>query len=146
MDLKTTGGSASAGVWGRGCFERGYDLQASFYCRGVEMVRGEPPDGMLFVVVEQQPPHAIAVYRMSSIALDIADQKVRAGISLWQNCIATGLWPPYSIETQSIDPPVWVVRDWESRGALSARSQERIREQREIPIGVEMVEQDDFGG
>jgi hypothetical protein len=145
-DLKTTTSTAAMAAWQRAAFDKACDLQDAFYCRGLEMVREEPPDSMLFCVVEQRPPYAVAVYRMSPIARDIADQKVRAGISLWENCLATGQWPGFPIEPQWISPPAWIIRDWEERGALSARSIEIAREIRELPLGVQMVRTDDFGG
>jgi hypothetical protein len=145
-DLKTTAGAASLGKWSRAAFENGGDLQASFYARGVEMVRGEPPDGMKFCVVEQNPPHAIAVFEMTPVALDIAGQKVRAGLSLWENCLDTGIWPGYPDEPQYVHPPSWIVREWEERAGLSPRVQDLMRQAREIPIGVQMVETGDFAG
>jgi hypothetical protein len=69
LDLKTTGGLATVAGWGRTCFQFGADIQASMYARGVEFVRGEPPDGMFFCVVETDPPYAIRVFGLDPVAV-----------------------------------------------------------------------------
>lgn len=144
-DLKTTGSAAAIGPWTRAAFDKGADLQAAFYLRGGEMVREEPPEGMYFAVVEQKPPHAIAVFEMSPIAMDIANQKVRAGISLWSNCLESGQWPGWSPEAQYVHPPSWIIREWEDKAALSQRSQDIAREIRERPLAAQFIESGNFG-
>jgi hypothetical protein len=144
-DLKTTAGRATLAAWSRVCFDKGSDLQASFYTRGLEMIRGEPPGDMHFCVVEQKPPYAIGVFVMSPQAREAADDDVRLGIRLWGECLASGEWPPYPLEEQWIYPPAWITRGREERGAERKRLQQ-IAWSKESPLAVQMVEQDDFGG
>jgi hypothetical protein len=144
-DLKSTASAAAIGPWSRAAFDKGVDLQAALYPRGAEMIREEPPEGMYFCVIEQKPPYGIRVFQMSPIALDIANQKIRAGISLWGNCLATGQWPGWSPEAEYVHPPSWIIREWEDRSALSQRSLEIAREIRERPLAVQFVESGDFG-
>lgn len=126
-DLKTTGSFATLAAWTRLAFSGGYDIQSSFYGRGIECVRGEPPSPMRFCVIEQRPPHGIGVFEMSPIALDLADDRVRTGINLWSDCLASGEWPSYPIETQMIDPPAYVLRARESQALISPRNQDLLR-------------------
>jgi hypothetical protein len=144
-DLKTTAGSAVLGAWSRVAFDKGYDLQDSFYCRGLEIVRGVPPQPMKFCVVEQRPPFGIAVFEMSPIARELADEDVRNGIDLWTDALASGEFPAYPWETQLIDPPPWVVRDRQNRSMISPRNVDLLRG-REHPNAVRYVETGNFGG
>lgn len=114
-DLKTTGANATLRSWGRSCFEHGYDMQASWYPRGAECVRGEPPDGMCFCVVETTPPYGIRVFGFSPPAIEIADSKIRTALDLWQDCCRNGAWPNYPRELEWIDPPAWILREWDWR-------------------------------
>jgi hypothetical protein len=146
FDLKTTAGVATLEAWSRIAFGKGADLQDGFYARGLEIVRGEPPAPMLFAVVEQRPPHAIGVFEMSPIARESADDDIRFGLSTWDECMAAGSWPSYTMTPQQVFPPSWVLRSREERGRMSQRATELLREMRDRPLGVRMVEQDDFGG
>jgi hypothetical protein len=144
-DLKTTAGRATLGAWTRVCFDKAADLQASFYNRGLEMIRGEPPGDMHFAVVEQRPPYGISVFVMSPQAREAADDDVRLAIRLWGECLTSGEWPSYSIEEQWVYPPAWITRSREERSADRKRL-EQIAWSKESPLAVQMVEQDDFGG
>jgi hypothetical protein len=145
-DLKTTAGRATLAAWSRVCFDKGSDLQASFYNRGLEMIRGEPPGDMHFCVVEQKPPYGIGVFVMSSQAREAADDDVRLAIRLWDECLVSGEWPSYGIEEQWVYPPAWITRGREERGADRKQRLEQIAWSKESPLAVRMVEQDDFGG
>jgi PDDEXK-like uncharacterized protein DUF3799 len=142
-DLKTTGGRATVAAWSRIAFDRGSDLQASLYCRGLEMVRGEPPGPMHFCVIEQKPPYGIKVFIMSPIADAQAEDDIDIGISLWGNCLATGRFEPYSLQAEWLMPPSWITRGREER-KFSQRGQD-VAAAREHPLGIQYVETDDFG-
>jgi len=126
LDMKSTGGLATIETWGRRAFEFGADIQASMYPRGCEFLRGEPPDGMLFVVVETNPPYGIRVFGLDPIAVEVGDAKAAAARALWVQCMKQHLgremagqdtaaaWPGYAQETEWILPPPWVVRQWEA--------------------------------
>jgi hypothetical protein len=125
LDLKTTGGLATPQAWGRACFEHGADIQASMYPRGVEHIRGEPPAGVLFVVVETSPPHAVRVFGMDPVAEEVGRAKSQAARAAWSQCLRehrarvelrqdpAEAWPSYPPEIEWILPPPWVVRAWE---------------------------------
>jgi hypothetical protein len=114
LDLKTTGGLATAATWGRQCFAFGADIQASMYPRGCEFLRGEPPDGVLFVVIETKPPRAIRVFGLDPVAVEVGAAKAAAARAVWMQCLAAGEWPGYPRATEWILPPPWIVQQWES--------------------------------
>jgi PDDEXK-like uncharacterized protein DUF3799 len=114
-DLKTTSGRATPQSWARNAFDLGYDLQAVYYCRGAECVRGEPPEGMRFCVIETKPPYGIKVFEFSPAAIGDAQQEVHSAIELWTRCRETGEWPSYSDDLEWIDPPPWKIREREFR-------------------------------
>ena len=127
-DLKTTGGNATARTWGRSAFDHGFDMQAAWYPRGAECVRGEPPKGMLFCVIETDPPFGIRVFGLSPPGLDVAEGKVTEALRLWQDCRRSGDWPNYGIEPEWIDPPPWILKEWEARQWERRRGMQPISE------------------
>ncbi|HTB47064.1 MAG TPA: PD-(D/E)XK nuclease-like domain-containing protein [Acetobacteraceae bacterium] len=125
-DLKTTTGRASLRSFSRSTFEFGYDTQGVYYPRGAECVRGEPPAGMKFCVVETRRPYGIKVFELTPQAIEIAEAQVRAAIATWARCRETGEWPGYSDETEWLYPPYWKLKAWESetrtgRGLMAVR-------------------------
>lgn len=94
-DLKSTSASADPRRWARSLFDRGYDVQAEFYARGVEAVTGERP-AFRFVVVEVKPPHAVSVLRLGPDAEVLARKKVDYALEVWARCLESGRWPSYS--------------------------------------------------
>jgi PDDEXK-like domain of unknown function (DUF3799) len=113
LDLKTTGGLATVATWGRQCFAFGADMQGSMYPRGCEFLRGEAPDGVLFVVIETKRPHGIRVFGLDPIAIEIGHAKAAAARAVWTQCLAAKQWPSYPPITEWILPPPWVVHQWE---------------------------------
>ena len=144
-DLKTTSGAAMLGPWSRIAFDGGYDLQDAFYGRGLEILRGEPPEPMKFCVVEQKPPFGISVFEFSAIARELADEDVRQGLRLWDKCLSANRFPSYPWDTQMVDPAPWVIRDRISRSLISPRNQDLLRG-REHPNAVSYIETGNFGG
>jgi hypothetical protein len=113
LDLKTTGGLATVAGWGRTCWQFGADLQAAMYPRGCEFLRGEAPDGMLFCVVETDPPFAIRVFGLDPVAIEVGQAKAAAARAAWVQCMRAQQWPSYPLEPEWIFPPPWIVRQWE---------------------------------
>ena len=108
-DLKTTSVLASAESFARSPF--GYDTQAVWYARGSECVRGEPPEGMRFCVVETKPPYGIKEFEYSPAAIDNAYEDVMTAIQTWSRCRETGAWPDYPDEIEWIDIPPWRLKE-----------------------------------
>ena len=110
-DLKTVTGRATPDTWARSAFNFGYDIQSAYYPRGCECVRGEPPDGMKFCVVETSAPYGIKVFEFSPAAMDDANAEVSDAIATWARCRETAVWPSYSDDVEWIDAPPWKMKD-----------------------------------
>jgi hypothetical protein len=149
-DLKTTAGFAVEKVWSRAAFEGAADMQAVHYARGAEIVRGEPPDGMLFCVVEQSAPYGIKVFSLSPAALEIGQAKCAEARARWVECLATREWPGYPPEIEVIEPPPWIMRQWEARTATgrALRHQPTRSERAEVREAriEKMLASGNFGG
>jgi hypothetical protein len=113
LDLKTTSTTATERTWARTAFERGMGLQMAHYCRGSEMVRGEPPNDMVFVVIETLPPYEIRAFVLSPIAVEFAQQQEAEAREIWARCREANEWPGYGTDLVYIDPPPWMQRDWD---------------------------------
>lgn len=125
-DLKTTGSRATVDGWTRRCFDGGNHLQPIFYGRGAAAVRdGELPSGFVYVVAETFPPYAIRRFELSPMASGVAAEQIDYAMKLWERCQAENSWPAYPDDPEWIDPPAYILRQWEwsaSRGAYSART------------------------
>ena len=113
-DLKTTP-DASPDAWQRRLFENGADLQSGFYRRGIRAVLGIQSPRFRFVVVENEPPHAVAVFELDPAAVDLADRKAEEAIRVWGECMKTGTWPAYPPLVHYVAPPAWQMSRWEER-------------------------------
>jgi len=116
-DLKTTAAAAHPDLWQRTAFNLGFDLQASFYRRGIRAVLGIDQPRFRFVVAETAPPHALCVIEMTPATLDLADRKVDAALDLWRWCLERDDWPGYPAMTCLIEPPPWHEARWLEREA-----------------------------
>lgn len=112
IDLKTTEASANAAEWQRTMFEFGGDIQSAFYSRGLrKLIPDVRSVDFVFVVVEQNPPNAVSLCRISGETFEMASDTVDAAIKTWGACLARGTalehWPFYEDEITAIDPPIY---------------------------------------
>jgi hypothetical protein len=109
-DLKTTS-DASPRKFARHIFNMGYDVQAAFYVRAVRLGTKMPDDfpfpRFRWVVVETKPPYPISVHTLTERAMASAQVKVDTAIQLWNECMASGVWPAYPNSVQEVDIPGW---------------------------------------
>lgn len=114
-DYKTTGGSANPEMWTRGpLFTNGYDLQAAFYLRGLQVLYGIAAT-FRFVVQENTAPFALSVIGLSPGALVLAEKKRLYAVDLWRSCLATNRWPAYPTRTCWAELPPWLEAAWLER-------------------------------
>lgn len=71
-----------------------YDLSAAFYLQGAEMARDQIP-GWLWVVVENEPPYAPAIYEISNDTLFTGEAKVYEALEIYTECLRDNAWPSY---------------------------------------------------
>jgi len=145
-DLKTISGRATLQSWSRNAFDLGYDMQAAYYPRGAECVRGEPPEGMRFAVIETSAPYGIRVFEMSPQALDVAQAQISEAIAIWAECRATNAWPSYPDDVEWLDPPPWKVREWEWRTRTGASRRAAARASSDQAVVDRMIKTGNLGG
>lgn len=107
VDLKTCV-DASNGGFSRSIANFGYDIQAAFYVDGIRAVTGmELP--FLFIAVEKEAPHAVAVYRADPEVIEVGRKKYRAALQLLKWCQESESWPAYQPggEIELISLPRW---------------------------------------
>lgn len=132
VDIKTTGESGAPADWGRHAFDMGYDIQAALYRRGVkELIKGTLSVRFVFVVIEQDAPHAMSVFEFSGQAHEEAEQLLDVGMGLWSQCLDAGKWPGYDLGderngAERIDPPKWRSERGEFRKLALRRMSEKF--------------------
>jgi hypothetical protein len=107
VDLKSCVDASSRG-FSRAIANLGYDIQAAFYVDGMKAVTGtELP--FLFVAVEKEAPHAVALYRADPEIIEVGRKKYRAALQLLKWCQDSGSWPAYQPggEIELISLPRW---------------------------------------
>jgi hypothetical protein len=110
-DLKTVSRTADPAIWSKTLYTAGYDVQASFYRRGVQAITGKTPD-FRFVVVETTAPYAVSVISLSPEGWALADSKVEYAIHLWRDCLANDRFPGYPTQVCYAEPPGWAESQW----------------------------------
>ena len=117
-DLKTTQMALDPNTIARHLVSNGYDVQAAFYARGLEALLGPAARVRFrFLFVESDAPHLCAAFVGSGEMQTTGEQKVIAGISIWQRCIATNEWPGYSTDVLRLEPPKFMETQWADREA-----------------------------
>jgi exodeoxyribonuclease VIII len=105
VDLKTTL-SAAPRAFARTCVEYGYWLQIAFY-RAVLREHGVDISNAVLVAIEKGAPNIVACYELSAPDLDAAEDRVRAGIRLYNQCMRTQNWSGYSERVEMLAMPAW---------------------------------------
>lgn len=120
-DLKTDARSANPDTWTRRMFDndKGYDMQARFYQRGVKALTGIEPE-FRFVIVETTPPYAISVVSLAPSAQEIADAKIDYALKCWRRCLDTGRWPAYDTRIAYAELPGYEEARWLEKEAREA--------------------------
>lgn len=118
-DYKTTGRTADPAAFSRAMFDRGYDLQAAFYLRGLHAVTGADAE-FRFCVQETQPPYALSVVAPSPAAYALANDKIEYALAAWKRGLDTGEWPAYPVKVCYADVPTWHEVAWLDKEAREA--------------------------
>lgn len=108
LDLKTTTDASLRG-FPRSLANFGYHRQAAHYSDGFALTTGVPVVGFVFVCVESDWPHAAAAYILDDESMAVARDQNRELMNLYAECKASGEWPGYPNEIQSLALPAWCV-------------------------------------
>jgi len=106
VDIKTTA-DASAKEFQRSVYNFGYHIQAPHYLSAAERGR------FIFIVVERDAPHCVAIYELDEDALELGRQDREFLLGQWALCKAEeaaggpDAWPGFPIEIQELSLPGW---------------------------------------
>lgn len=109
-DLKTCR-DASWRAFQRDIVTYGYATQAAHYLAGAAAVAGGYERAWLWIAVESEPPHGVAVYEPDEELLRIGWAERQRALALHLECERTGSWPGYPSSVQTIRPPKWMRSD-----------------------------------
>ena len=110
-DFKTTSGSANPEVWSRSMFQNGWDIQAAWYLRGLQILTGHPAT-FRYCVQETYPPYACSVISLGPDALMLAEKKCLYALDIWRACLTSGDWTGYPRQTCYATLPPWHEAEW----------------------------------
>jgi hypothetical protein len=114
VDVKTTG-DAGPFKFGRTAADTKMHWQAAWYLDGIAAAPGGfRADAFLFVAVERDPPHLIAVYELPAPALMAGRDQIRAALDGYLACAAANDWPGYPPHITPLNLPDWAIRTEEN--------------------------------
>jgi hypothetical protein len=90
-----------------------YDIQFAAYSNALTAYRPEM-EGLIrytLVFVEVEPPFDILVAHLSSTFKELGQLRWGNAIKIWNECMATGVWPGYATGTVTLEPPAWLLAD-----------------------------------
>lgn len=105
VDLKTTS-SGDKRSWQRKLVDYRYDIQAAWYCRGYEKIKGVKPKGFIHFVVETKPPYNIYTYLADNTVLECGETGgndslgYKQALDLYLSCQKNGTWPMLQTELE----------------------------------------------
>lgn len=108
IDLKTTI-DAGPQEFQRSIANFGYYRQAAHYLDGYEATKGERAKDFVFIAVESQAPHAVALYRLDAASIAAGRIEMRRAAAVYRECLATGEWPGYSRKVTTLSLPQWAM-------------------------------------
>jgi exodeoxyribonuclease VIII len=106
VDIKTTA-NAHPDEFRRSVFNFSYHIQARHYLSAAER------DRFIFIVVERDAPHCVAIYELDEAALELGRQDREFLLGQWALCEAEqaaggpDAWPGFPIEIQELSLPGW---------------------------------------
>lgn len=110
IDVKKVGlGKATDEEIGRSVVNYRYLEKAAWYVDGVRALVGEPAT-FVWIFVEDEYPHGIAVKQADAMDLAIGRANYREALQMYRHGMATGEWPGYSTRIGVGVAPEWYRR------------------------------------
>jgi exodeoxyribonuclease VIII len=122
VDVKTTDDASPEG-FAKSIANWRYHVQHPFYIDGINEARRqiiqaneglEFPEAVhpevttfVFLAVEKKSPHAVGVYMLDSLSVELGRALYRRDLETLAKCRATDTWPGYGDAIQSITVPAW---------------------------------------
>lgn len=94
-------------VFGSAAAKLGYHLQWAYYFDGYEFIAEEQP-GVKEIVVENTPPHAVAVYNIPDDIIQQGRDEYLVLIDQLEQCERSGEWPGPALGETNLTLPTWV--------------------------------------
>lgn len=113
LDLKKTQ-DARPEEFARSVARYRYHVQAAFYMDVYENITGKPLDAFYFLAVEEQMPHAVAVYQLDADAISIGRKEYQADLERYWECVGNNEWPSYQPESEYLALPGWLLAQYEN--------------------------------
>jgi hypothetical protein len=116
-DYKSTAMSVAPHLIGFRALNGGWDLQAAFIARGLDVLdpAGAGRRRFRFVAQETDPPHDLAVMHMTKPWMTMGDKKVRAAMALWRAAAKSSRWPGYGTRPMTPEYPAYQEKSWLER-------------------------------
>jgi exodeoxyribonuclease VIII len=109
LDLKTTA-NASPVEFAKSCHNWRYHVQNALYSDGIAAVTGTAPKAFLFLVVEKEPPYAVATYQLDELSIELGREEYRRNMRTLRECLDNDDWPAYGTATQTISLPSYAFK------------------------------------
>lgn len=107
VDLKTTRDASPSG-FRKSIGNFRYHVQAAWYLHGLVQATGKRPSQFVFICVESDPPHAVAVYAADVEMIEAGWKQARWDLDKLAVCFAADSWPSYSDQIEPISLPGWM--------------------------------------
>lgn len=109
-DIKTT---ADCGQWtfSKRILEMGHHIQAAMGIDIINRVDKCTIDNWLLIVVEQTPPHDVAVYYLGKPTLSKGYEKYRQALTQLAGCLKHDTWPGKQSGIEEINIPVYALNE-----------------------------------
>lgn len=94
----------------------GYDFKAAFYLdiarrvTGLRFIDKCRLPAFYWVVIEDRPPHEIAVYQLTPELEEIGRTRYRRALAKFKECQESGKWPGYSDKIELLEVPDYYLR------------------------------------
>lgn len=109
VELKTAR-SAAYSDFARDAARYGYHFQAAWYVDGHRHATGTDARHV-FVVVENEPPHGVAVYVLNDAEMQSGRAQYRRALDQYAECVKSNQWPGYPASAQVLTLPHWALEE-----------------------------------
>lgn len=112
LDYKTCT-NANPAALSRHLYGNGYHIQRGFYLRGLDAIdpAGAGRRKFYFLFQEIDEPYACTVMELDGTGATLGARQCDQAVRMWQQCIASGLWPSYPPFVHRAEMPGWMETD-----------------------------------
>jgi PDDEXK-like domain of unknown function (DUF3799) len=108
IDLKTAVDASPVG-FAKAIGNFKYHLQAAHYIDGLKIAEPEAEGRFQFVVVESNPPHAVAVYELDAAAINAGALMMKRAARIYKDALANNRWSAFPNSIVTLSLPGWAM-------------------------------------